>query len=286
MAATLAGKSDTQTEPLGIVAGGGAFPLLVAEAAMARGRAVFIFGIVDEASPEIARFPHRWIKRGQLGALFSGLRERRIRDLVLIGGIRDRRMPRFSEIDIGGVWAVLRHIHLLSRGDDGVLRRIARFFEANGLRIVGAAEVAPELTIAAGVATVRAPTEAECADIRAGLVAAREHGARDLGQAVIVENGQIVLTETRAGTDAMLATYRNSGRGGGVLVKCLKPNQDRRMDMPAIGPETAAGVVAAGLRGMAVSARTTLVVDVSEVVRQLDAADAFLVGISDNEGVA
>ncbi len=157
VAATLAANSGTGAEPLGILAGGGAFPLLVAEAAMARGRAVFIFGIVDEASPEIARFPHRWIKRGQLGALFSGLRDRRIRDLVLIGGIRDRRMPRLSEIDVGGVWAVLRHIRLLSRGDDGVLRRIARFFEANGLRIVGAAEVAPELTIAAGVATARAP---------------------------------------------------------------------------------------------------------------------------------
>ncbi len=247
---------------------------------------MFIFGIVDEASPEIARFPHRWIKLGQLGALFSGLRKRGIRDLVLIGSIKNRRMPRLSEIDLAGVWAVLRHIRLLSRGDDGVLRRIARFFEANGLRIVGAAEVAPELTIAAGVATARAPTDTDLADIRAGLGAAREHGARDLGQAVIVEAGEIVLTETRAGTDAMLATYRSSGRRGGVLVKCLKPNQDQRMDMPAIGPETAEGAVAAGLAGIAVSARTTLVVDVNEVVRRLDAADAFLVGISDGEGIA
>lgn len=275
-----------RSEPLGIVAGGGAFPLLVADAAAARGRPVFIFGIVDEASPEIARFPHRWIKRGQLGALFSGLRQRGIRDLVLIGGIKNRRMPYLSEIDLGGIWAVLRHIRLLSRGDDGVLRRIARFFEANGLRIVGAAEVAPELTIAAGVATARRPTDTERADIRAGLAAAREHGARDLGQAVIVEGGQIVFTETRAGTDAMLAAYRDSGRTGGVLVKCLKPNQDRRMDMPAIGPETADGAVAAGLAGIAVSARTTLVVDVTEVVRRLDVAGAFLVGIGADEGIA
>lgn len=272
-------------EPLGIVAGGGAFPVLVADAAVSRGRPVMIFGIVDEASIEIERFPHRWIKRGQLGALFSGLRQRGIRDLVLIGSIRDRRMPRLSEIDIGGVWAVLRHIRLLSRGDDGVLRRVARFFEANGLRIVGAAEVAPELTIAAGVATARAPSAAEWADVRAGLAAAREHGARDLGQAVIVEGGHIVLTETRAGTDAMLAAYRMRGRHGGVLVKCLKPNQDRRMDMPAIGPETAQGVIAAGLAGIAVSARTTLVVDVAEVVRRLDAAGAFLVAVADHGDV-
>lgn len=286
MATTVAPNGGIQGEPLGIVAGGGAFPMLVAQAAAASGRDVFIFAIVDEAAPDIARFPHRWIKRGQLGALFSGLRAKGIRDLVLIGSIRDRRMPRLSEIDLGGIWAVLRHIRLLSRGDDGVLRRIARFFEANGLRIVGASEVAPELTIDAGVATARGPSEPERADIRVGLAAAREHGARDLGQAVIVEAGEIVLTETRAGTDAMLAAYRASGRRGGVLVKCLKPNQDHRLDMPAIGPETAEGVVAAGLAGIAVSARTTLVVDVRAVVRRLDVAGAFLIGIAEGEGIA
>jgi DUF1009 family protein len=276
-------KRDEHLAPLGILAGGGPFPRLLAEAMVLRGRSVFIFAIDGEATPDIAHLPHIWIKRGQLGALLSGLRQRGIRDLALIGWIRARRLPYLNEIDLGGIWSVIRHLRLLSSGDDGVLRRLARLFEAHGLRIVGAADMAPELTIPFGVATKVAPEAALWRDIRIGVAAARQHGARDLGQAVIIRDGVVVATETRAGTDAMLQEYAMRFHGaasGGILIKCLKPNQDPRLDMPAIGPETAAGAIAAGLAGIAVSASTTLVVDLPEIVARLDAAGRFLVAVA------
>ena len=90
--------------PLAILAGGGDFPLLVAEAAVREGRKVVIFGILGEASARIEDFPHIWVGRGQLGRLFGRMRANGIVELVMIGAIRQRRMPRLSEIDLGGLW--------------------------------------------------------------------------------------------------------------------------------------------------------------------------------------
>ncbi len=275
----------TQTvSPLAILAGGGDFPLLVAEAAASQGRSVLIFGIVGEASDRITTFPHIWLRRGQLGLLFGQMRRHGIVDLVMIGGIRERRMPRVSEVDLGGLWGVISNIRLLRHGDDSVLRFLARVIESRGFRVVGAADVAPRLAIDAGVKTASMPEAKDWRDIDVGLAAAKAHGATDRGQAVIARDGAIVLRETSAGTDAMLSAAMRSAEeqtttASGVLVKCLKPTQDRRLDMPAIGPETVERAAAAGLRGIAVGAGETLVADLPAVIAALDRLGMFLVGV-------
>ena len=269
---------------LAILAGGGDFPLLVAEAAAAQGRDVLIFGITGEASEGIAAFPHIWLGRGQLGRLFGGMRRQGIVDLVMIGGVRERRMPRFSEVDWGGLWGVIRNLGLLRRGDDSVLRFLARVIESRGFRVVGAADVAPHLTIDAGLKTQAAPTAADWHDIDIGLAAARAHGAMDRGQAVVARDGAVLMRETADGTDAMLAVVA-AGTGSdrlarsGVLVKCLKPVQDRRLDMPAIGMETVRGAAAAGLCGIAVGAGETLVADLPGVIAAADRLVLFVIGV-------
>jgi DUF1009 family protein len=283
-AVTDASHPDASNAPLAILAGGGEFPVRVASAAIAAGRPVRVFGIVEEASAAIEAYPHVWLKRGQLGALVAGLRSAGIVDLVMIGGIRQRRMPRLDEIDAGGLWHIVCNLGLLRRGDDSVLRFIARVIEARGFRVVGAADVAPDLAIGAGVFTRVHPGEADWLDIDVGLEAARALGARDRGQAVVAMNGSVIARETAAGTDAMLATVgrlsRSSSTATGCLVKCLKPGQDRRLDMPAIGPDTVAAAISAGLRGIAVGAGETLVIDLAAVVAALDAHGMFLVGVT------
>ena len=275
--------------PLAILAGGGAFPELVAEAAQRAGRKVLIIGIEGEAAATIRRFDHLWIRRGQLGKLFRRLRQDGIQDLVMIGGMRERRMPRLSEVDLGGVWAVIRHLRLLLRGDDGVLRRIARLIEAQGVRVVGAHMVAPSLTLTVGCHTRRAPDAEDWRDILIGFDAAKAHGALDRGQGVIASDGLILIRETAAGTDAMLQEIAGdrlvdglSSRVG-VLVKCLKPTQDERLDMPAIGPDTARHAEAARLRGIAVEAGRTLVADCPGVIATLDRLGLFLVGVTETD---
>jgi DUF1009 family protein len=121
------------------------------------------------------------------------------------------------------------------------------------------------------------PDAAAKADIATGLAAARAHGARDLGQAVIAQHGRVVGVEDRDGTDALIR--RGNGQGG-VLVKLAKPGQERRADLPAIGPATIAAVAAAGLRGIAIEAGATLVLDREAVIAAADRAGIFVVGVA------
>lgn len=281
------GAGEGSSGPLGILAGGGDFPALVAAAARAAGREVVIAAIRGEADPAIEAYPHRWIGRGQLGTLLALLRQHGARELVIVGGMRERRLPRLSEIDLGAIVELLRNWRILRHGDDGLLRKIARIFERRGIRVVGAAEVAPHLLVPAGALGSLAPDPASVADIAVGVAAARAHGARDLGQAVIVEGGRIVAREGAEGTDAMLAAHtatRAPGAPRGVLVKCPKPTQDLRLDMPAIGPATVTGAARAGLAGIAVEAGGTLVADAGAVGRGATEAGIFVWGFPPDLG--
>lgn len=279
-----AAEVSATSAPLAILAGGGAFPCLVAEAARTAGRPVVIAAIRGEAEPSIEAFPHRWVGRGQLGTVLKLFRDAGARDLVIVGGMRERRLPRLSEIDLGAIWVLLTHLRILRHGDDGLLRKIARIFESRGHRIVGAAEVAPHLLVPAGALGAITADPSALADVAVGVAAARAHGARDLGQGVIVVDGAVVAREGREGTDGMLAAHAASRAPGaprrGVLVKCPKPMQDRRLDMPAIGPATVAAAAAAGLAGIAVEADGTLVAEAEAVARAADAAGLFVWGFA------
>jgi hypothetical protein len=215
------------------------------------------------------------------------LRDHGARELVIVGGTRERRLPHLSEIDFGAILELLRNWRILRYGDDGLLRKIARIFETRGIRVVGAAEIAPDLLVPQGALGQLAPDPAAAADIAVGVAAARAHGARDLGQAVIVEGGRIVAREGADGTDAMLAIHAASrvpGGARGVLVKCPKPTQDLRLDMPAIGAATVTGAARAGLAGIAVEAGGTLVADAEAVGRLATEAGLFVWGFAPHLG--
>lgn len=274
--------AEPHSGPLGILAGGGVLPAEVARAVAATGRRVLMFGLVGEAGPEIAAFAPIPVQRGQLGRLFRLCRRAGARDLVVIGGVSQRRLPRLTECDLAGLWHVWRNRDLLRSGDDGVLRRVGALLEAGGLRLVGAAAAAPGLLAPAGSFGEFAPSDLALVDIAVGLAAARELGARDLGQGVVVAAGAVVAREAVDGTDAMLARLAACGAArGGVLIKCLKPQQDPRFDMPAVGPATVAAARAAGLAGIAVEAGRTLVADRAGMIAAADAAGLFVYGAAE-----
>ena len=123
------------------------------------------------------------------------------------------------------------------------------------------------------------------ADIRRGVVVARALGAIDVGQGCVVQQGMVLAVEAAEGTDAMLArcaALARPGRGG-VLVKLVKPGQDRRADLPTIGPETLRGAAEAGLRGVAFEAGGTILAERDAAVAAADAAGLFLLGLGPDE---
>ncbi len=262
---------------LGIVAGGGALPARLIAACRSARRDLFVLALEGQADESlVAGVPHRWNRLGALGAGLARLREAGCAEVVLAGRIRK---PGWLALrpDAKAIAVLARVAGGLAAGDNALLSAVVRALEEEGFHVVGADEVLSALLAREGPYGAREPDEAARADIAAGIAAARAHGAADRGQAVVVRGGDVVGTEDAAGTDALIA--RCAGLGG-VLVKCAKPGQERRADLPAIGPATVANAARAGLAGIAVEAGSALVLDSVEIARLADEAGLFVVGVT------
>jgi DUF1009 family protein len=271
----------------GIVSGSGALPFAVADSLLARGRMPIILGIRGFCDAErITHYRHHWIALGQLGRLTRLLRAERCRDVMFIGGLV---RPALSEIrlDFGTLRVTPRIIAAFRGGDNHLLTGIGRIVEMHGFRMVGVADIAPDLLMPEGVLTRTEPDEAARADIAKGLELLRALSPFDVGQAVVVIDGNVVAVEDIEGTDALLARLarlRSEGRirskvGRGVLIKAPKAQQDLRFDLPTFGPRTVEGAIAAGLGGIAIVAGHSLMAEPEKVVAAADKAHLFLTGL-------
>jgi DUF1009 family protein len=270
---------------LGILAGGGPLPGQVAKAALAAGRQVFVVGLEGYAEPSvIAPFRHATARLGAAGRILSLLRENAVRDLVLIGPVR---RPSLLDLrpDAVGAGIVARVGRAAFSGDDGLLAAVHRVLGEEGFRIVGAHEIFTEALGPRGLLG-SVPADAQAAsDIARGLAVVRALGSVDVGQACIVQQGIVLAVEAVEGTDAMVARAASLARPGlgGVLVKLVKPGQDRRSDLPTIGPRTVAACLAGGLRGIAFEAGGTILVERDATIAAADRAGLFLLGIDPSE---
>jgi UDP-2,3-diacylglucosamine hydrolase len=266
---------------LGIVAGGGVLPARVAAAARAAGRRVFILGLEGFADPAaLAPWPHEIQRMGKAGRILTALREHGCQDLVMIGPVR---RPSLLDMrpDAEGARILARIGRAAFAGDDGLLAAVIKVFGEEGFSVIGAHEVMREVLAPSGVLTRTAPDAQAMADIRRGVEVARLLGTADVGQGCVVQQGLVLAVEAIEGTDAMLAraaTLRRDGIGG-VLVKLVKPGQDKRADMPTVGPETVRNAAAAGLRGLAFEAQATILADREACLATADAAGLFMLGL-------
>ena len=275
-------------EPVAIICGGGSLPFAVADAVLRRGRRAVLFpirGWGDAAAVE--RYEHHWIALGQFGRMCRLARSEQCRDVVFIGNLA--RPPLGSiRLDWPTIRLMPRIAGLYRGGDDHLLSGIGRIFEQHGFRLVGAHEIAPEILVPAGLLGRRQPSERDHADIAKALALLAAMGPFDIGQAAVVADHRVLALEAAEGTDAMLARVaelRRQGRirspvGVGVLVKAPKPGQDRRFDLPSIGPDTVAGVIRAGLAGLAVAAGETIIAQPDIVAAAADRGRIFVVGVA------
>ena len=268
--------------PVGILAGSGPLPGQVAAAAMASGRPVFLVGFEGFAEPRVlAPYPHAMIRLGAAGQILAALRNAAVRDLVLIGPVRRPSMFDLRP-DAEGVRIVARVGRAAFGGDDGLLAAVVRVLAEEGFNIVGAHEILTESLGPKGLLTRAAPDAQAQVDIDRGIAVARALGSVDVGQGCVVQMGIVLAVEAIEGTDAMLRRARDLARPGpgGVMVKLVKPGQDRRADLPTIGPATIAAAAAAGLRGIAFEAGGTMLTDRAATIAHADAAGIFLCGVS------
>lgn len=266
---------------LGILAGGGRLPTQVAAAARAAGRGVFVVGLegfVDRSL--LAAWPHEIIRIGAAGRIIAALREHGCQDLVLIGPVRRPSMLDLRP-DAEGVRVLGRIGRAAFLGDDGLLAAVIKVLGEAGFRVIGAQDVMRDALGPVGLLSRTALDAQAVADIERGIVVARALGAADVGQGCVVQQGLVLAVEAVEGTDAMLARCAGLARPGvgGVLVKLVKPGQERRADLPTIGPETLRGAAAAGLRGVAFEAGGTILAEREASIAAADNAGVFLLGL-------
>ena len=275
--------------PLAIICGGGSLPFAVADAVARRGRRVVLFAIRGWADAQrVEAYPHHWAAFGQFGWFCRVARREGCRDVVLIGSVV---RPALWQIrpDFKTVRLLPRLFGLFRGGDNHLLKGVAAIFEEHGFRLVGAHHVAPEILMPAGLLGRERPDDRDRADIARGLSLLDTISPFDVGQAVVVADLRVLAVEAAEGTDRMLARIaelRHSGRiaaasGRGVLVKAAKRGQDRRVDLPSIGPRTIEGAARAGLAGIAVVAGSTIVAEPERLGAAADRERLFVLGLRD-----
>lgn len=168
-------------------------------------------------------------------------------------------------------------------GDNTLLEAVLNYLETEGFRIVGADEVLATLLAPKGLLGKIRPTKDAEADIAKGVPIVHAVGNLDIGQSIVMQKGYVLGVEAAEGTDNLIlrcGELRRPSPYGGVLIKAKKPHQERRIDLPTIGPDTVLNAAKAGLSGIAVEAGGTLILDRKEVSLKADALGLFIVGFT------
>lgn len=251
----------------------------------------------------------------RFGSFLARLQALGVTEVCMAGSVR-RPMIDPAEIDAETQPLVPRMVAAMAGGDDGALRAFIALFEEAGFAVRAAHEIAPDLLPRSGVPTRSLPDAAAEVDARRGAEVVAEMGRADLGQACVIRGGAVLAREGDAGTDAMLATLSapmperggnafdpfeavfdlagdviggvadwlsnapdvpdDAPGAGAILFKAPKPDQDRRADLPTIGPATAMRAAEAGLAGIVIEAGGVIVLDLPQVIAVLDAQGMFL----------
>lgn len=266
---------------LGLIAGNGKFPLLVLDAARARGAEVVVAAIKEETLPEIEQHGAaavHWMSLGELSHLIETFRREGISQAVMAGQVKHKQI--FSSIRPDWRMAKLL-LSLASRNTDALIGAVAKVLADEGITLLDSTSFLEPLLARAGVLTKRAPDEQELRDVNYGRAVGRHLAQYDIGQTVVVAEAACVAVEAMEGTDA---TIRRAGEimsslsGSSTLsrrltvVKVAKPNQDMRFDVPVIGVATIETMHAAGATCLALDAGRCLLLDGDAILRAADEA--------------
>ncbi|NYS24518.1 UDP-2,3-diacylglucosamine diphosphatase LpxI [Rhodobacteraceae bacterium 2376] len=266
---------------LAIIAGRGTLPRLVAEAADAAGTSRLVAELEGFESPLGAGATRFRLER--LVPFLDHLVDEGVSHVCFAGAVHRPRLDP-ALLDPGTMQLLPRIMAALHDGDDATLRAVVALFEEWGLEVIGVDTLCPDLLPGPGALSTRepGPQDREDATRAAAIVAAL--GAVDIGQGCVVARKLCLAVEALPGTDAMLvhvAALRGrdgpwAGQRGGVLFKAAKPGQDRRMDLPALGPDTLRAAHAAGLNGIAFAAGSVLVLERATMAALADELGLFL----------
>lgn len=267
-----------QVKTIGIIAGTGELPKIIAGDARGRGYRVITAALenlapaeLDELSDEI-----RWINVGKLGELINFLRKCNVHEAIMAG-----KVPK-SLLYKSKITPDLRAVKLLfslkDKSDDSILNALTKELEGEGIKIIDTTALSPHLLTPEGVLTEEPPSKDEWKDIEFGWRMAKEIGRLDIGQAVVVKGQAVMAVEAIEGTDEAIKRGGKWAGDGAVVVKISKPHQDMRLDVPVVGPSTLKSMVNVAARVLVVEAHRSIIIDRDALVREADEAGITIVG--------
>ncbi|MGD8769181.1 MAG: UDP-2,3-diacylglucosamine diphosphatase LpxI [Desulfobacterales bacterium] len=260
---------------IGLIAGGGQFPIIFSKAAKFKGFIIYAVAYHNETDPGLKEYVDtiEWIHLGQIKRIIKFFKKNAVSQAVMMGAITKTKM--FSDVrpDIKAISLIagMRHTH-----DDGLLRGFVTLLEKEGIEIKPSTFLLPDLLAIEGCWTRRKPTRSEKNDIELGWRVAKEIGRLDIGQCVVVGGGSVLAVEAIDGTDATIMRGGRLGKGTAVVVKVCKPHQDIRFDIPAIGVQTIKTMVEAGAGVLVVEAGKAVIFDREEMI---DMADEYGIAV-------
>lgn len=281
-------RAEAPQGRLGLVAGSGSLPVLLTQSLLARGEAApYVLTITGEARlQDFAGCETAPIAVEEIGDLVGRLRAAGVSRCVLAGGVSARPSLKRMRPSLGLLRILPAYLRSRMKGDDGILRALIAHLETSGISVLGAHEIASDLLAGEGLLAGPNPSAAAMRDMAAAHEAALAIGALDIGQAAIAVGGRAVALEGIEGTDGLLERMaglrghgRLAGRTGGVLVKCAKPRQELRADLPAIGPKTVIDARLAGLAGIAVEAGHCFILDHAATLAMAETEGVFIYGM-------
>jgi DUF1009 family protein len=259
--------SATQLDVLGIIAGNGRYPILLAEAARERGvKRIVIVGFSGETAAHVEKLADHYTKLrvGQLGGLCNYFRDQKVNHAIMAGQIAPGNLFDLLP-DIKGALLLAR---LKERNAETIFAAIADELKLAGVELLPATTFLEDSLPEPGHIAGPKLSGQQLADVALGFRTAKETSRMDIGQSVVVKKGTIVAVEAFEGTDAAMERGARLGKGGVVLVKVSKPNQDFRFDVPVIGTRTMEQARDADVRVIACEARRTLLLDRKLVMEQ------------------
>ena len=283
---------DTHANPLrvGLIAGWGRYPIVVADALRAQGCEVVCLGVKQHADPVLREMCDAYIDIGvaKIGGAIRYFRQQGVTRATMAGKIHKTLLLQGHWIKHLPDWRAIRTFfpHFLSmskdRKDDTLLKAVVDVFAEGGITFVPATEFVPEILVKAGTITKRHPTRNELKDIEFGWTIAKKIGEVDIGQSVAVKGQAILAVEAIEGTDSCIQRAGELCKNGGfTVVKVAKPQQDMRFDVPTIGKGTVETLVKAGARVLAVEADKTIFLDQEEVVAFANQHQLAIVALRD-----
>jgi hypothetical protein len=288
-------SSHAPPERVGLLAGWGRYPMIVAEALRRQNTRVYCLGILGHADPRLAEIcdDFRWIGLCKLGRAIRYFRQHGVTEASMLGKIH--------KVVLFQPWRWFRHLpdlvtirtflpHFLTKQkdckDDTLLSAVVATFAAGGIRFAPATDYAPKLLVPAGQLTRRGPSPGQWKDICFGWQIAKELGRLDIGQSVAVKDQAVLALEAVEGTDQCIARAGELCRiGDFTVVKVAKPQQDMRFDVPTIGTGTLETIRRAGGRALAVEAHRTIVLDHDKVVQLADRHGLIIVSLEEQDGL-